>query len=213
MCVRGEQKEEYSSVDYLAADLDELKRILKHNGASFCVRDNGASAVFIIQLDFSCCPDPLIRICMTPHGHVVYHRQLLLQTPVHLLLFSIFVVQADYRESAKAQSSKSNNQNTQKPVLFCVWVFAHLTQGNVCTCVIRATLHLSFAFFLLYIASVFHCHKKGYHKCGFQGSRWVNSPRNTPVQSKLCCCYLLQPIRSVKHEENPNCDTSTQGVI
>lgn len=108
-------------MDSLSADLDELKRILKHNGVSFCARENGASEVFIIQLDFSARPDPPIRICMTAHSHVVYHRQLLLQTAVHLLLFSVFVVQADCRESAKAQSSKSKNQNTQKPVLLCVW--------------------------------------------------------------------------------------------
>lgn len=124
MGIRGEEKDEHTSVGSLSADLDEVKRILKHNSVSFSVRENGASEVFIIQFDFSSCPDPLIRICMTPHSHVVYHRQVLLHTPVHLLLFSAFVVQADCRESAKARSSKSNNQNTPKPVLFCVSVFA-----------------------------------------------------------------------------------------
>lgn len=104
----------------------------------------------LFNLIFFSCPDPLIRICMTLRSHVVYRRQLLLQTPVHLLLFSIFVVRADCRESARTQSSKSNYQNAPKPVLF-FWRLGpctHLTKGSFSTCVIRATLHASpFAFF------------------------------------------------------------------
>lgn len=66
MCIRGEEKDEYSIVDSPSADNDAQKRILKCYIVSV-----GASEVFIMQFDFFASRGPLIRICMTPHTHVV----------------------------------------------------------------------------------------------------------------------------------------------
>lgn len=161
MSIRGEERDENSSVDSLSADLDQLKGILKHNSVSFCVRGKWSLRGIHYSIWFLLLPRSANQNMYDTRSHVGWRRQRLLQTPVHLLLFSVL----DCRESSKAQSSKSSSQNTQKPVLFSVWVFA-LTwlKAVFCACVITAALRGSYSspffFFLPSIASAFLCPKK-----------------------------------------------------
>lgn len=110
-----------------STDLDAVKGIPKQNSVCVCVgKKETGSKVFIIQFHFFLPRSTNQNMYDTTCPCCILYRQLLVQTTVQLLLFSIFVLQADSRESKEAQSSEPNNPNTQKCVLLCVFALTSL---------------------------------------------------------------------------------------
>lgn len=137
-----------------STDLDTVKRIPKQNSVCVCVggKKETASKVFIIQFHFFSLPRSTNQnMYDTPCPCCILYRQLLVQTTVHLLLFSIFVLQADSRESTEEQSSEPNNPNTQKCVWLCAWVLALTWLRAIYAPVLSDRCH---ATWLLFISSV-----------------------------------------------------------
>lgn len=103
-----------------STDLDAMKEIPKQNSVCVCVKEGDSLKGIHYSISFLFCPDPLIGICMTLHARVVvYCKDDYWCKKQNLLLFSIFVLQADSRESTEAQSSKPNHPNTHIQNAFC----------------------------------------------------------------------------------------------